>query len=102
MNTHWKTACAAALLAIAGSAAAAQRAAHGAGDHPAPPPSSNRQALPDADRGLDRAQERESGQGLDNSRAREQPLEHAPAYGMDHRHAHSLQPRGQNGKHAPR
>ncbi len=106
MINDWKMACAAAaLLAIAGSAAAAPKGSHGAGglsDHPAAPPATgNRQSLPDADRGLDRSEERESEQGLDKSKARERQIEHAPDGGVDHRNAHSLEPHGKDGKHAP-
>lgn len=106
MINDWKIACAtAALLAIAGSAAAAPKGSHGASslsDHPAAPPAtSNRQSLPDADRGLDRAEERESEQGLDNSEARDQQIEHALDRGAGHRNAHSLEPHGKDGKHTP-
>ncbi len=106
MKANWKATCAAAaLLAIAGSAAAAPKGGQGAGSHSghpgAPPASSNRQSLPDADRGLDRSEERESEQGLDKSRAREQQLEHAPDYGTDHRNIHSMEPHGKDGEHAP-
>ncbi|WP_372717886.1 hypothetical protein [Immundisolibacter sp.] len=106
MSSHWKTTCAAiALLATAGSATAAPKGPHGAGSHidhvGAPPASSNRQSLPDAERGLERATERESDQGLDHSRAQEQQLEHAPDHGVDHRNTHSMEPQGKTLKNKP-
>jgi hypothetical protein len=109
MEKNWKIVCAGiASLALAGSVAAAPGghggggqggASHGPsgygagsrGDHSgAPPDSSNRQSLPDADRGLDRADERESDEGLEHSRARDQQTEHAPDQGVEHRNTHSL------------
>jgi len=108
MNKNRKIVCAAiACVALAGNAAAAPGGGHGANGNGAggrgagshedradvPPVSSNRQSLPDADRGLDRAGERESDQGLDHSRASDQQTEHAPDHGVEHRNAHSLKPR---------
>ena len=100
MNNSWNIVCAAiACLTLAGNAAAAPGGGHGANSDGAgrheeradvPPVSSNRQSLPGADRGLDRARERESDQGLDHSRASDQQTEHAPNHGSEHRNAHSL------------
>ena len=99
MNKNLKIVCVAiASLTLAGGAAAAPGGGHGAngreassaGDHRAPPVSDNRQSLPDADRGLDRADERESDKGLEHSRARDQQTEHAPDQGVGHRNTHSL------------
>lgn len=100
MNKSWKILCAAiACLTLAGNAAAVPGGGHGANGNGAgrhekradvPPVSSNRQSLQDADRGLDRAGERESDQGLDHSRASDQQTEHAPDHGVEHRNAHSL------------
>lgn len=102
MNKHQKTACAAiALLALAGGAAAAPKAGHQVGAHAGPPPASNKQSAPDADRGMDRAGERRSEESLEHFRAEEQRMEHAPDRGADHRNAHSMQPHGKDGKHLP-
>ena len=106
MSKHWKTAVAGvALLALAGGAAAAPKAGHATGgpsSHSSTPPAtSNKQSLPDSDQGLDRADERESQEGLDHSQADEQQMNHAPDQGVDHRNPKSLQPHGKNGKHMP-
>lgn len=66
------------------------------GDHPegvrdGPPPNSNRQSLPDADRGLDRAEARRAEEALEHSRAQEQ--EHPPARD-EHRNERSAQEHG--------
>lgn len=103
MNMHWKTAVAGvALLALAGGVTAAPKAGHatGASSHSGTPPaSSNKQSLPDADQGLDRANERESQQGMDHSRAEEQQMNHAPDQGVEHRNPTSLQPHGKSDEH---
>ena len=69
MNQNWKSACvAAALLAITGAASAAGHdKTHGKAHDSTPPASSNRQSLPDADRGLDRAAERRPTDTLEQS-----------------------------------
>ena len=106
MNMHWKPAVAGvALLALAGGVTAAPKAGHatgGASSHSSTPPaSSNKQSLPDADRGMDRAGGRRSEEGLDHFRAEEQQMEHAPDRGADHRNEHSMQPHGKDDKHRP-
>jgi hypothetical protein len=106
MKKHLKTTCAAiALLALVGGVAAAPKAGHETGvpsNHAgSPPASSNQQSAPDADRGMDRAGERRSEEGLDHFRAEEQQMEHAPDRGADHRDTHSMQPHGKDDKHPP-
>jgi hypothetical protein len=106
MNKHWKIAVAGvALLALAGGVTAAPKAGHAAGgasSHSSTPPaSSNKQSLPDSDRGLDRANERESQEGLDHSQAEEQQINHAPNHGVDHRNPKSLPPHGKSDAHRP-
>jgi hypothetical protein len=88
---------AAALLTVGGVAVAAE---HGHGSsHTSPPATSNRQSDEDADRGLDRAQERESDSGLEHSQAGDEKTEHAPSHGMDHRNAdHSMTSHGKGWK----
>lgn len=100
MNTDWKTACAGiALLAFISGATAAPNGGHGTGSHTSgSPATSNRQSLPDADRSLERAYEREADQGLEHSRAGAQQTEHAPNEGTDHRNAHSLKQPGKTRK----
>lgn len=90
----------AALLALGGTVTAA---GHGAGKpaDPAasqPPASSNRQSLPDADRSLERAQERQAAPAHEHSRAHEQRMEHAPDRGLEHRDPHSMEPHGKGWK----
>ena len=104
MDKNWKIMCAGIVgVALAGGIAAAPGGGHGAGGRSvgspgahadASPTSSNHQSLSDADRGLDRAGERESDQGLDHSRASDQQTEHAPDHGVEQRNAHSLKPQG--------
>ncbi|MDD3651448.1 hypothetical protein [Immundisolibacter sp.] len=102
MNKPWKTICLVALLAVNGAAAAAgHNKGHGNGNSHAvtpPPPSSNRQALPDADRGLERSQEREAERAIERSRAGEQQTEHAPNLGLEHRNEGSLDSQGKGWK----
>ena len=70
--------------------------ASGSGNHAdAPPDTSNRQSLPDAERGLDRAGDRESDRGVEHSQARDRQQEHAPDHGSQHRNAHSAKKPGQ-------
>jgi len=77
---------------------AAPKGGQGSGRQDGPPPSSNRQSLPDADRSLDRADERRSEEQFERSRAREQQLEHPPNRGYEHRNEHSMQEPGHQGQ----
>jgi hypothetical protein len=105
MHRQFKMFCAAiAALALTGGVAAAPGGAHGAGGQGAggsgnhadsPPDTSNRQSLPDAERGLDRAGERESDSGIEHSQSRERHQEHAPDHGVQHRNEHAAKKPGQ-------
>jgi hypothetical protein len=81
MSKPWKSAFLAAALLSAGGVAGAAEHGHG-NSHMSPPATSNRQSSDDADRGLDRAQERESDSGLEHSQAGDEKTEHAPKHGM--------------------
>lgn len=78
-------------MALGAAGWAAPKSDHSEGMRDGPPASSNRQSLPDADRSLDRADERRSEEQLEHSRAREQQLEHAPNRGYEHRNERSMQ-----------
>lgn len=78
---------------------AAPKGDHSEGMRDSPPPTSNRQSLPDADRAQDRADERRSDSGMEHSQAGEQqlqhsPMQHPPKRGQGHRNEHSLQEHG--------
>lgn len=77
---------------------AAPKGGQGSGRQDGPPSSSNRQSLPDADRALDRADERRSEEQFEHSQARAQRLGHAPNRGYEHRNEHSLQEHRRQGQ----
>ena len=85
-------------MALGAAGWAAPKGDHDEGMPDTPPPTGNRQSLPDADRALDRADERRSEEQFERSRAREQQLEHAPNRGYEHRDEHSLQTHGHQGQ----
>lgn len=90
---------AAALLAVTGIAAAAEHGGHAKPHDTAPPASSNRQSLDDADRGLDRATERQSDSAHTHSQAPGKKTTHEPNHGMDHRNPdHSMDSHGKGWK----
>lgn len=85
-------------MALGAAGWAAPKSDHSQGMRDGPPASSNRQSLPDADRALDRADERRSEEQFEHSQARAQRLEHAPNRGYEHRNEHSLQEHGRQGQ----
>lgn len=90
---------AAALLAVTGVAAAADHGGHAKPHDTAPPASSNRQSLDDADRGLDRSTERQSDSAHTHSQAPGKKTTHEPNHGMDHRNPdHSMESHGKGWK----
>jgi hypothetical protein len=90
---------AAALLAVTGVATAASHGNHAKPHDTAPPASSNRQSLDDADRGLDRSTERQSDSARTHSQAPGKKTTHEPNHGMDHRNPdHSMESHGKGWK----
>ena len=103
MHIRWKTACSTiVLLSLSLGLGAAPKGGHGPAEHghaATPPASSNRQSLPEAERGAERAQARQSEQAQEHSRAHEQQMEQElEQHKTQHSHGQGSQENKENKK----